>query len=106
MSEILLRKKKVRAAHRGSVTRILTQVYESLDSTEELNSTRLRQQKQSLSGKLDVLSKLDEELIELVPEEELDNEVDQADKIRERIQLAIIDMDQALRKCVTRSSSL
>ena len=104
MSEILLRKKKVRAGHRGSVTRILTQVYELLDSTEELNSMRLRQWKQPLSGKLDVLSKLDKELIELVPEE-LDNEVDQADKIREKIQLAIIDIDQALKKCATRSPS-
>ena len=43
---------------------------------------RLRQRKQSLSGKLDILSKLDEELIELVLEE-LDNEVDQADKIKD-----------------------
>ena len=32
-----------------------------------------------------------------MPEEELDNEVDQADKIREKIQLAIIDIDQALK---------
>ena len=49
-----------------------------------------------LSGKLDILSKLDDELIEMVTEDELDHEVEQADIIKERIGLCIMDIDEAL----------
>ena len=53
------------SGHRGSVTRIVVQVYESLGSgdalAQSLSVPRLRQQKSLLSGKLDVLSKLDNE---------------------------------------------
>ena len=94
-TEGLARKRKVRAAHHGSVTRIVSQVYENLKSGEALNLPRLRQQKSPLSGKLDVLSKLDDELIEMVAEDELDNEVEQADIIK-KIGLCIMDIDQAL----------
>ena len=88
-------KRKVRVAHRGSVTRIVGQVYESLESGEALNLSRLRQQKSLLSGKLDVLLKLDDELIEMVAE---DNEVERADIIKEKIGLCIMDIDQALER--------
>ena len=92
------RKRKVRAAHRGSVTRIVGQVYESLESGDALSVPRLRQQKSLLSGKLDLLSKLDDELIEMVAEDELDHEVEQADVIKERIDLCIMDIDKALKR--------
>ena len=91
-------KRKVRAAHRGSVTRIIGQAYERLESGDALSVQRLRQQKSLLSEKLDVLSKLDDELIEMVAEEELDHEVEQADIIKERIGLCIMDIDQALER--------
>ena len=97
-TEGLTRKRKVRATHRGSDTRIISQVYESLESREALNLPRLRQQKLQLSGKLDVLSKLDDELIEMVAEDELDVEVEQADVIKEKIGLCIMDIDQALER--------
>ena len=58
------------------MTRIIGQAYES---------PRLRQQKSLPSEKLDVISKLDDELIKMVAEEELDHEVEQADIIKERI---------------------
>ena len=99
-TEGLTRKRKVRAAHRGSVTRIISQVYESLESGEALNLPRLRQQKLQLSGKLDVLSKLDDELIEMVAEDELDVEVEQADVIKEKIGLCFMDIDQALEQLI------
>ena len=77
-------KKRVRVAHRGSVTRIVDQVYEVLRAEDGLSVPKLKQQKLTLSGKLDVLSKLDDELIELIHEEEMDEEVEQADKVREK----------------------
>ena len=89
-------KQKIRAAHRGSVTRIIGQVYENLESRDGPNLPRLKQHKVSLSGKLEVLSKLDDELIELVSVEDLDSEVEQADVIREKIGLCIMDIDKAI----------
>ena len=103
MSEALIRKKRVRAAHRGSVTRIVDQVYEVLQADDSFNIPRLKQQRMTLSGKLDVLSKLDDELIESIDEEELDEEVEQADKVREKIILAMIDIDHALERAKTRA---
>ena len=44
-------------------------------------------------------TQLNNELIELVDEEELDQEVEQADTIKERISLAIIDIDHTL-ECI------
>ena len=96
--EGLARKRKVRAAHRGSVTRIVGQVYESLECEEALNLPKLRQQKLLLAEKLNVLSKLDDELIEMVGEDELDSEVEQADVIKEKIRVCIMDIEQAFER--------
>ena len=41
---------------------------------------------------------MDDELIKMVAEEELDHEVEQADIIKERIGLCIMDIDQALER--------
>ena len=97
-TEGLAWKQKIRAAHRGSVTRIIGQVYENLESRDGPNLPRLKQYKVLLSGKLEVLSKLDDELIELVGVEDLDSEVEQADVIREKIRLCILDIDQAIER--------
>ena len=96
-------KRKIRAAHHWSMTRIISQVYESLDSGESLNLLCLRQQKSQLSGKVDVLSKLDDEGIEMVAEHEFDRDGEQADIIKEKIGLFIMDIDQALESASTRT---
>ena len=49
-----------------------------------------------MSSKLDVLSKLDDEMIEVVNAEELEEEVEQADLIKEKVSLAMISIDEAL----------
>ena len=89
----LARKKRVRAAHRGSVTRIIGQVEEALESAD---ARRLKQLRQSLTDKSAILSKLDDELIEIVEEEQLESEVEQADLVREKISLAVIGIEEAL----------
>ena len=94
----LTRKRRVRAAHRGSVTRLTDKLDEILISGD---ARRLRQLKQSLTDKQQVLSKLDDELIELVNDEHLEEEVEAADLIRERIGLAIISLDNALESLST-----
>ena len=92
----LSRKKKVRAAHQASVTRMIDQVREMLSSGEGLNAAKLKQKKQALQAKTELLNKLDEEIVEMVPEDGLDEEVEQADSVRKRIELAIIDLNSAL----------
>ena len=70
---------------------------ENLETVGGPNLAKLRQQKLSLSGKVGVLCKLDEELLEMIEEDELEHEVEQADVIQERISLCVIDIDQALK---------
>lgn len=52
--------------------------------------------KQALVNKIDVLSRLDEELLLTVAEEELDSEVEQADLAKERAELAVIELSEMI----------
>ena len=95
MAEALARLKKKRGANRGSVTRITTHVGEELEAEGGPDYAKLQQYKASLTEKLKILAALDDEILDLVEEDELDNEVEQADILRERIGLCIIGIDQA-----------
>ena len=74
------------------VTRLTAQLENVLDSA---NTRQMKQLRQSLTDKLQVLSKLDDELIKLVRDEQLE-EVEQADLIRERTTLALISLEDGL----------
>ena len=87
------RTKRIRTAHRGAVTRLINQMDEALLATDV---SKLKQLSRSLKNKIDTLLKLDEELLVSVEEEELDHEIEQADIVRERAELAIIRLDEAL----------
>ena len=87
------RKKKSRGGHRASASRVLNQVYEMIGDPD-LNH---EQSHQALTGKLEVLNKLDSEILELLDEDELADEIEQADTFTDKIQLAIIDIDEALK---------
>ena len=96
-AEAFSRKKKMRGAHRSSVTRMITQVEELLRAEPgELNVSQLKQKRQALMGKTELLAKLDEEIQAAIEEDSLEDEVKQADLVRERIELTIIAMDGAL----------
>ena len=75
------RTKWIRAAHRDAVTRLINQMDEALLAAD---GGRLKQLRQSLKDKIDILLKLDEELLLSVGEEELEYEIEQADIVRER----------------------
>ena len=85
-------KKRVRAAHHGSTTRLLSHVEETIASADV---NRLKQLKRSLKSKLDILSKLDE-LLELVEKDKLDARVEQGDPIKEKMTLAVISINDAI----------
>ena len=84
---LALRKKRVnvRRAHRASAMKLINQV----ESVAASDARRLRQLKQSLTDKLALLERLDEEVMELTEdEEELLVEVEQADGVKDKIKLA------------------
>lgn len=72
---------------------MIAAVEDLLAADEELDIPKLKQKEQTLEGKTELLSKLDEEIMEMIGEDELDDEVGQNDEIRERIELAVIKLD-------------
>lgn len=95
-AEELSRKKKVRAAHRASVTRMIAQAQELLTAEGALDFPKLRHKRYGLAAKAELPSKPDDEIVEAVHENKLDGEVEGADLVRENIELTIIDLDSAL----------
>ena len=94
--ENLARKKKVRAAHRASVTRMIGQANELLSAKGRLESAKLKQKREALAAKAELLNKLDADIMEAVGEDDLEEEIEVADTVRERIELAIIELAGAL----------
>ena len=72
-------KRYLRRAHRASTTRSINQIEGAIEANDV---RRLRQLKQFLTIKLAVLVKLDDEIIQLVQEDDLAAEVEQADEVR------------------------
>ena len=98
MAEGLSRKKKVRGGHRSSTKRTIATLYEAIESTENPDGilTKLEQCRITLNEKRDTLKQLDDEILELVEDTEVDDEIEQVDVFRERIQVAIIDATAAV----------
>lgn len=87
----LTKKKRIRAGHKSSVTRIIAQVKETLEE-DDWNAAKLKQHLQLLQGKQDILNKLDAEILEgLETEDEITGEIEQADIFKENIAITIID---------------
>ena len=92
----LVRKKQIRAGHKGSVTRIIAQVSGMFDSSQ-INLSKLGQHLETLKDKREVLKKLDSEILDATTEErELTDEIEESDVFKERIDLAIIDIERAI----------
>ena len=108
MAEGLDRKKRIRAAHRASATRNVNGAYDLIKASE-VNLAKLRQAKQTLTEKLKTLADCDTQILELTGEDDIENEIEQADLTREKITLCIIDIDGAIdlatRGAVTRTLS-
>ena len=90
MMETLARKKKIHEGHRASATRTVTQIYEVIENPSNPEST-LTQCKTALEEKLETVPQLDSEILDSVEEGEVENEIEQADVFKEKVQRAIID---------------
>ena len=96
MSTELVAKKRVRAGHRASTTRFLGQV-ESAVVGESLDVAKITQLRRSLEDKLKALNTLDDTILTLTPEEAIEEEIVQADEIRELIYTALSRLELALK---------
>ena len=94
-SPTLSRKKKVRAAHRASVTRMIGLAQEMLGDEAAPDPTKLKQKRDALAAKAELLKGLDAEIVGEIHEDELEGEVENADMIQERIELAILELNTA-----------
>ena len=100
MSEELSRKKRVRAGHRASATRMINKA-SSLLEDESPNLMTLSQLKLSLQEKLDVLKHLDEEILELVDEDSVADEIEQSDGFKEQVYAIMVRVDSCGRRSRT-----
>ena len=91
------KKKKIRGGHKGSLNKKISEVNglaSEENITEEIGIT-LKQLKIVLTEKLETLTKLDEEILELIKEEEIEDETAESGDFRASIHQAIIKIDNA-----------
>ena len=100
MTEALVKKRKIRGGYRSSATRTISEVYETIEAITDTERyvTKLTQCKHTLKEKLETLKRIDGEILELVNEDDITDEIDQADVFKEKIQQAIIDVSSAMKQ--------
>jgi len=104
-AEALPKKRRIRAGHRSSATRLLTRIDAALAATPT-DSDQLSQLKFCLKEKLETLKLLDAEIVELTPEEELVEEIEQTDEYKENVYCALTRIDKALRVSSTTATAV
>ena len=99
MAEQLTKKKRIRAGHKGVVTRRMKEVDDivaAMTPTHPADLAKLAQLKLSLKEKLETLSKLDDEIFQLIDaDEELIADMDEADTIKQGIYAAIVKIENS-----------
>ena len=91
----LSKKRNVRAGHRGSATKTITRANELFES-EHPEIDRLRRVKLALTEKVDVLNRLDSEILEMVSAEEVAGEIEQSDEFKDGIYDVLVKLDRLL----------
>ena len=89
------RKRRVRAGQKSSTTRIIAQAHEAIESTQTSLAT-FERFLSTLREKGDINLRLDPEILEVTLEEDVIKEIEEADVYREKIELAIIAIEQAV----------
>ena len=92
-AEELAKKKPVRAGHKSSATRMIGNA-EDLLKTAGSDILRLTQSSRSLKEKLDVLTTLDNEIVNLVDEGAVADEIEQADTFKEGIYSTMVKIEK------------
>lgn len=96
MTEELRKKKLVNAGHRASATCMVNRAEELL-AEESTDVTRLSQRRLSLLDKLDVLKRLDGEILDHVAEEAIAEEIEHSDGFKESVHTVLVMIEHLLR---------
>ena len=92
---LFARKKKSRSGHRASTTRLINQATTAL-AAERIDSDELSLLTQMINEKVKTVKMLDEELAELVPDDELEEEILRADEYMEKVYGVLNKMSKIL----------
>ena len=93
MAEELAR--KVRGGHKASATRMMSRADELMASEGAPDVSKLNQLGMSLKEKLQEVKVFDSEILTLVEDDELEDEIAQADLFKERIYSTLIQIEKA-----------
>ena len=96
---LLARKKKTRSGHRASTTRLVNQATTAMG--EDIDADRLSMIQRSLAAKVKTLESLDEELSKLVPDDELEEEIQNTDEYMENVHAVVAKLNKMLRVSTT-----
>ena len=96
----LIKRKNVRAGHRGSATKIIVHADKLLTSNCP-DADKLSQVKLTLKEKLGVLHCLDGEIVDMVKEGEVAGEIEQSDKFKEGIHSILVRIECVLTRSLT-----
>ena len=101
MTEGLARKKCIRAGHKASTTKLLSKLDELRVDSDSVDTSKLLRLKLSLEEKLHTLKTLDGEILDLTTEDDLSDEIEQADSYKEGIYDAIEKLCESARAAAT-----
>ena len=96
MAEAVKRKKKVRGGHKSYVTSTINSVNELLESYEPAMANQVKRYRVALNERLEILTTLDNEIVELVDEKEIEQEITDSAVFRESIHKVLLDMEEKL----------
>ena len=94
MAEGLARKKCIRAGHKASTTKLLNKLDELRADSDSIDTSKLLRLKLSLEEKLGTLKTLDSEILDLTKEDDLGDEIEQADAYKEGIYDAMVEIEK------------
>jgi hypothetical protein len=96
MAEALVKKKRIRAGHKGSATKTVRQITDVLAGGAP-DRDRLSLLRITLKEKVDTIKTLDAEIVELIEgETELADEIEQADTYKETLYECVLKVDRLL----------
>ena len=75
------RKKRIRAGHKAHLTKLTTAVDTLLAAYSNAQEGELLKLKGSLERKIQVIAKLDDEILDTVEDDQIDAEIEEADRV-------------------------
>ena len=110
----LTKKKRIRAGHRGSATKIMTKIKERLTNCKaETDKNELKQLRDSLKDKIEALKNLDAAIVELLSmskeenaTEELAKEIEESDDNIAEMQKIILDVSDITSEAIVQSATV